>query len=74
MSSEPVYLCTIEEWAGAGASEDHILRRMTLLAGILNRLGWDLASGTAPNFQELWAIRSEPPGLGDNAGTPEAGA
>jgi len=74
VSDEPVYLCTIDEFAGGpGASDDHVLRRMTLLAGILNKLGWDLASGTAPNFHELWAIRPETPGLGDNGGTPEAG-
>jgi hypothetical protein len=70
----PIYLCTMADLAGPGASEDRVLGRMRLLAGILHKLGWDLASGVEPDFHELWALRPEFPGLGDNGGTPEAGA
>ena len=60
MSDVPaIYLCTIDEFAGPGKSDEHVLRRMTLLAGILRKLGWDLASGTEGRFHELWAIEPE---------------
>lgn len=59
MPPEPIYLCTIDEFAGPGASDERILRKMTLLAGILRKLGWDLASGTEGRFQELWAMPPE---------------
>ncbi len=76
----PIYLCTMDDLAGpgvsgsAGSNEERVLERMRLLAGILHRLGWDLASGVEPDFHELWALRPELPGLGDNGGIPEAGA
>ena len=70
----PIYLCTLEDLAGPGASEERVLQRMHLLGEILHRLGWDMASGVEPDFHELWALRPELPGLGDNGGTPEAGA
>jgi len=59
MSEPQIYLCTMDELAGPGAPEERVLGRMKLLAGILNKLGWDLASGTEGRFHELWAIRSE---------------
>jgi len=56
MSKPQVYLCTMDELAGPGASEERVLKRMHLLAGILNKLGWDLFSGMDGRFHELWAI------------------
>ena len=70
----PIRLCTMDDLAAPGSSEERVLQRMELLADILHRLGWDMASGVAPDFHELWALRPEPPGLGDNGGAPEAGA
>ena len=72
--SGPFYLCTMDELGAPGSSEERVLQRMHLLAEILHKLGWDLASGVEPDFHELWALRPEFPGLGDNGGTPEAGA
>ena len=59
MSEKPIYLCTMDELAGTGASEERVLQRMRVLAGILRQLGWDLASGTEGRFHELWAIEPE---------------
>jgi len=56
MSRRSIYLCTMDELAGPGASEERVLQRMQLLAQILGKLGWDLASGTEGRYHELWAI------------------
>lgn len=55
----PVYLCTMDDMAGPGASEERVLQRMHILAEILHKLGWDLASGVEPDFHELWAVPPE---------------
>ena len=64
----PIYLCTMEELAGPGASDERIDQRMQLLSDILRKLGWSLGSGVSPNFHELWALKPESPALGDNGG------
>jgi hypothetical protein len=55
--SRPIYLCTIDELVGAsGPSDDeHAVKQMDLLASILQKLGYQLISGEAPRFHELWA-------------------
>jgi hypothetical protein len=65
----PVYLCGMDELAGPGASEEHLMQRMGLLMHVLKQVGWALASGVVPNFHELWAVPPEPAGLGDNGRT-----
>jgi hypothetical protein len=54
-AAKPIYLCTIDELAGASASDEHAARQMDLLASILQKLGYQLISGEAPKFHELWA-------------------
>jgi len=54
--SRNIYLCTMDELAGPGASDERVLQRMNLLAGILQKLGFDLASGTERRYHELWAM------------------
>ena len=49
-----IYLCTLEQLVGA--SDDHrAAEQMDLLASILTKLGYQLISGEAPRFDELWA-------------------
>lgn len=55
MVDEAIFLCTQEELVG-DADDDEALRLMEQLASILGKLGYTLASGTAPRFDELWAM------------------
>jgi hypothetical protein len=59
VAGEPVFLCTQQELVG-DADDDEALRQMEQLASILAKLGYHLASGTAPRFDELWAIPIAP--------------
>lgn len=57
--SRTIYLCTMDELAGPGASDERVLHRMNLLASVLRKLGWDLASGTEGRYHELWALSAD---------------
>ena len=59
---EPVYLGTQQNLL-AFADEELAMREMRLLAHVLEKLGYRLASGQAPAFHELWAIPLPPPDL-----------
>lgn len=59
MTREPIYLCTMEELLG-GMDEERGNQQFSLLAGILDKLGYRLASGEPPNLHELWAIPLTP--------------
>jgi hypothetical protein len=50
----PIYLCTLEELVGA-SDDERAAEQMALLASILGKLGYQLISGEAPKFNELWA-------------------
>jgi hypothetical protein len=50
----PIYLCTVEELVGT-SDDDRAAEQMALLASILGKLGYELISGEAPRFHELWA-------------------
>lgn len=52
---DEIYLCTIQDLAG-DANDDRATELMTLLGAILQKLGYQLASGRDPNFHELWAL------------------
>ena len=52
--AQPIYLCTMEEFVGT-SDEDRAVKQLDLLASILQKLGYQLVSGQAPRFDELWA-------------------
>lgn len=53
-----IYLCTLDELVGS-ANDERAAEQMALLASILGKLGYQLMSGEAPRFHELWAARIE---------------
>ena len=55
--SEPIFLCTQDQWIDPGASEDRAVEQLALLGRICERLGYQMMSGVAPNFHEIWARR-----------------
>jgi hypothetical protein len=50
----PIYLCTMDELVG-DADDERATAQLALLGAILEKLGYRLISGEAPNFHELWA-------------------
>ena len=50
----PIYLCTLEQLVG-DTDDERATEQMALLGSILEKLGYRLMSGQAPNFHELWA-------------------
>lgn len=54
MSDSPIYLCTQQELVG-DASDGRAVEQLELLASIVAKLGYQLMSGEAPRFHELWA-------------------
>jgi hypothetical protein len=50
----PIYLCTLEQLVGS-ADDERAAEQLALLASILKKLGYELMSGEAPRFNELWA-------------------
>lgn len=55
-----IYLCGLDELT-EGLSDDQATGQMARLGAILSKLGYQLQSGEAPRFNELWAERSAPP-------------
>jgi hypothetical protein len=55
--SRPIYLCTIDELVGESGpvDDERAVKQMALLGSILQKLGYQLISGEAPRFHELWA-------------------
>lgn len=58
--NEPIYLCTQDELFDT-VDEERAMAQMRLLASIVEKLGYRLASGEAPNYDELWALPADPP-------------
>ncbi|MBY0493146.1 MAG: hypothetical protein K2Y23_02910 [Cyanobacteria bacterium] len=57
--SEPIFLGTMQQLLEA-ASDEEAARQLRVLANVLSRLDYRLASGQEPKFHELWAMQIEP--------------
>jgi hypothetical protein len=56
--SEPIFLGTMQQLLQA-QNDDEVMRQLNVIALVIEKLGYRLASGQAPNFHELWAMPSE---------------
>ena len=74
MTPDAVYLCTIDQLA-PGADDDQAMAQMQLLGDILHKLGFQMMSGVAPDFHQIWArpiLRAFDPPVPDACSWPPA--